>query len=99
MPPDAVQPRVGSDVWLHEVAVPNLEVLPLFAAIAVLIRRDSPGPAFYRAVRIGRYGEPFRMFKFRTMVADADRIGQPSTAAGDPPHHADRQDPSPAESR
>ena len=59
-------------------------LLPLFAAIAVLIRQDSSGPAFYRAVRIGRSGGPFRMFKFRTMVADADRIGPPSTAAGDP---------------
>ena len=57
---------------------------PLLALIAVLIRLDSRGPVFYRGLRIGQRGRPFRMFKFRTMVADADRVGPPSTAADDP---------------
>jgi len=35
-------------------------------------------------VRVGRYGKPFRIFKFRTMVVNADKVGGPSTAAGDP---------------
>lgn len=57
---------------------------PLFIAIALMIKRDSPGPVFYRGERIGKAGKPFRMYKFRTMVVNADRIGGPSTAADDP---------------
>lgn len=40
---------------------------PVFSAAAILIKRDSPGPVFYRQVRVGREGQLFRMFKFRTM--------------------------------
>ncbi len=57
---------------------------PLMLVIAVLIKLDSPGPVFYRGVRVGRYGRPFRMFKFRTMAADAEKRGGPSTASDDP---------------
>jgi lipopolysaccharide/colanic/teichoic acid biosynthesis glycosyltransferase len=57
---------------------------PLLVAIALWIKLDSPGPVFYRGVRVGRNGQLFRIFKFRTMVADADQIGPPSTAADDP---------------
>ncbi|WP_263381261.1 exopolysaccharide biosynthesis polyprenyl glycosylphosphotransferase [Granulicella arctica] len=42
---------------------------PLFALISVLIKIDSPGPIFFRQVRIGKHGHPFRIFKFRTMHA------------------------------
>lgn len=49
-----------------------LLLVPLFAAIAVLVRTDSAGPALYRQVRIGRRGEPFVMWKFRTMRLGAD---------------------------
>lgn len=70
------------DVVVSLVALVLL--LPLFAIIAVLIRLDSPGPVFYRSTRTGQHGKPFRMFKFRTMVANADRIGPPSTAGDDP---------------
>lgn len=44
-----------------------LLLAPLFAAIAVWIKLDSPGPVFFRQQRIGRHGEPFSIFKFRTM--------------------------------
>ena len=57
---------------------------PLLAALALLIKLDSPGPVFYRGVRAGRNGKPFRIFKFRTMVMNADKIGGPSSAADDP---------------
>jgi len=57
---------------------------PLLLAIAVLIKLDSKGPVFYRGERVGRFGEPFKIYKFRTMVADADELGGPSTAADDP---------------
>jgi exopolysaccharide biosynthesis polyprenyl glycosylphosphotransferase len=46
---------------------------PILLAVAIAIRLDSPGPAFYRQRRIGRDGQPFVMFKFRTMVDGADR--------------------------
>ena len=57
---------------------------PVLLLAAVAIQMDSRGPVFYRAVRAGLHGRPFRMFKFRTMVANADRIGGSSTADGDP---------------
>jgi exopolysaccharide biosynthesis polyprenyl glycosylphosphotransferase len=47
---------------------------PLLAVIAVAIKLDSPGPIFYRQWRIGRAGRPFRMFKFRSMVENADDL-------------------------
>lgn len=42
---------------------------PLFALVALWIRRDSPGPVLFRQERVGRYGKPFYIFKFRTMTA------------------------------
>lgn len=57
---------------------------PILAAVAVAIRVNSAGPVFYRGLRAGRDGRPFRIFKFRTMVVNADKIGGPSSAADDP---------------
>ena len=54
-----------SDLVLSGLAL--LLTLPLFVVAAVLIKRDSKGPVFYKQVRIGQDGQPFRMFKFRTM--------------------------------
>ena len=60
-------------------------ISPLFLVIAVLIKRESPkGPVFFRGERIGKGGRPFRIFKFRTMVPNAEKLGGPSTAADDP---------------
>jgi len=56
---------------------------PLFLMIAVLIKLEDKEPIFYKGVRIGRLGKPFRIFKFRSMVVNADRIGGPSTADND----------------
>jgi lipopolysaccharide/colanic/teichoic acid biosynthesis glycosyltransferase len=56
----------------------------LFTLIAILIKIDSPGPVFYRGWRTGRFGKLFRIYKFRTMVVDAERRGGPSTALNDP---------------
>lgn len=47
---------------------------PLFLLVAVAIRLDSPGPIVFRQLRTGLRGRPFWMFKFRTMVADADAL-------------------------
>jgi exopolysaccharide biosynthesis polyprenyl glycosylphosphotransferase len=60
------------DVILSALALAVLA--PFMAAIALLIRMDSPGPIFYRAARIGRKGRTFTCLKFRTMVANADRL-------------------------
>ena len=67
------------------VAVLALVILsPLCVAIAVAVVLDSRGPIFYKARRIGQGGQPFHMFKFRTMVAGADRSGPGLTYNGDP---------------
>lgn len=57
---------------------------PLLLTIPMLIKREDSGPVFYRGVRVGRYGKPFRIFKFRTMVVDAEKRGGASTADDDP---------------
>jgi len=57
---------------------------PLFLVIALAIKFSSPGPVFYRGLRVGRFGKPFYMVKFRTMVLNADKLGGPSTADDDP---------------
>jgi len=57
--------------------------LPLLLLISFLIKKESPGPAFYRGKRTGKDGEEFRIFKFRTMVPDAENLGGPSTAGDD----------------
>lgn len=58
-------------------------LLPVFAVLSVAIKLDSPGPVFYRQERVTRYGEKFRIFKFRTMVTDADKKGAQVTVSGD----------------
>ena len=56
---------------------------PVFFVVAIIIKIDSRGPVFYRGVRLGRYGKPFRILKFRTMIVNADKIGPSSTEAND----------------
>jgi len=55
-------------------AVGLVLVAPVLAIVALLIKRDSRGPVFYRQTRVGRDGRPFQMWKFRTMVEDADAM-------------------------
>jgi len=57
---------------------------PLFLYIAWRIRREDGGPVFFRGRRVGRGGTEFRIFKFRTMVVNAEALGGPSTADDDP---------------
>lgn len=56
---------------------------PVFLILAIAIKIDSKGPVFYRQVRVTQYGKQFRIFKFRTMVQNADKIGAQVTTAGD----------------
>ncbi|WP_430789342.1 GNAT family N-acetyltransferase [Actinoplanes sp. G11-F43] len=57
---------------------------PVAAAVAWAIRREDGGPVLYHGIRVGRYGKPFAMLKFRSMVVDASTLGGPSTADDDP---------------
>lgn len=70
------------DVCLSAFAL--LVASPIFLVAAALIKCGSKGPVFYRQVRVGRHGKPFRIFKFRTMVVNADKIRVSSTAWDDP---------------
>ncbi|MBE6951196.1 MAG: sugar transferase [Ruminococcaceae bacterium] len=56
---------------------------PVFLILAIAIKLDSPGPVFYRQVRVTQYGREFRIFKFRSMVSDADKRGSLVTVSGD----------------
>lgn len=58
-------------------------LIPVFVAIAILIAKDSQGGIFYRQERVTQYGKKFRIFKFRTMVANADQIGSQVTVNND----------------
>ncbi len=56
---------------------------PVFLVLAIMIKLDSKGPVFYRQERITKYGKKFRIFKFRTMVVDADKKGSLVTTNND----------------
>ena len=57
---------------------------PVMLVVAIAIKIDSRGPVFYRQTRVTQYNKTFRIFKFRTMVANADKIGTQVTVNGDP---------------
>lgn len=66
------------------VAAVLLVVLaPVFVLLALAIKFDSPGPVFYRQVRVTQYCRKFKIFKFRTMVSGADRLGAHVTVSRD----------------
>ena len=56
---------------------------PAFLVLAIWIKTDSEGPIFYRQERVTQYGRIFRIYKFRTMVQNADKIGSLVTVGGD----------------
>lgn len=71
---------------LRDVAASILGLVllcPFFPLVALLIKLDSAGPVFYQAERIGKGGQPFFLYKFRTMVNGADRSGPGLTVASD----------------
>ena len=72
---------------LFDIAASGLGLLalgPVLILLAILIKLEDGGPVFYRGERVGRHGRGFRIFKFRTMVVHADRIGGPSASDSDP---------------
>jgi exopolysaccharide biosynthesis polyprenyl glycosylphosphotransferase len=71
---------VGSDYWVKRYfdfccgAVLFVVLFPVYAALAILIKLDSRGPIFFRQTRIGLHGRKFKVWKFRTMVINADQL-------------------------
>jgi exopolysaccharide biosynthesis polyprenyl glycosylphosphotransferase len=71
---------LGSDYWVKRcfdfcfAAVLFVVLLPLYVTLSVLIKFDSPGPIFFRQTRIGLHGHRFKVWKFRTMVINADKL-------------------------
>ena len=64
--------------------IPGVIILsPVLLVLALWIHFDSKGPIFFRQERVGRYGVPFRIFKFRTMVVDAEKQGKQITVGDD----------------
>jgi len=61
-----------------------LVLSPVLLFIAAWIKFDSRGPVFYRGARVGLGGKTFRIFKYRTMVVNSDKIGGSSTPDDDP---------------
>lgn len=83
-----LSPNIVDDRWqrLFDIIAAGAGLLllsPLLLVVALWVKLDSPGPVFYRALRVGRGGTPFRLFKFRSMVVDADRRGPGITTADD----------------
>jgi lipopolysaccharide/colanic/teichoic acid biosynthesis glycosyltransferase len=72
---------------LFDIAISSFGLFvisPLLLVIALLIKLDSPGSVFYRGARVGLFGKPFRILKFRTMIEDAEVAGTASTPEDDP---------------
>ena len=66
-------PKIKRVLDLIVASLALLFFTPLFLVIIILIKIDSPGPAFFWQVRIGKQGKPFNFCKFRSMIRDAER--------------------------
>lgn len=79
----------GVDFWVKRAFDLCIAILvlvlasPLYFAIALAIKLDSPGSIFYRQTRVGLQGKPIRVWKFRTMVANADKLQQQLEASNE----------------
>lgn len=85
---EILQHRKGSLIAkrIFDVIVASILVVilsPILLLLSILIKLDSKGPVMFRQVRVTTYGKPFRIFKFRTMVNNADKIGTQVTTKGD----------------
>lgn len=72
----------GFDILTSVIAL--IVLAPLLIILAIMVKMSSPGPAFYRGVRAGLNGKHFRIFKFRTMMVNAESLGGPTTGTNDP---------------
>ena len=85
---DALRKKQGGLVCkrIFDVTVSAIMLLllsPVFLILAIAIKLDSPGTVFYRQTRVTQYGKEFRIFKFRSMVSNADKIGTQVTVGND----------------
>jgi len=71
----------GVDTFVAALSLVLLS--PVFLLIGLVIKIDSKGPILHRAVRVGKGGTLFQLYKFRTMIPNADRIGPGITVNGD----------------
>jgi len=86
--------RFAKELWERLAAAAALFVLlPFLVLVVTIIRLDSPGPAFFRQTRVGRGGEHFTMWKFRSMRTDAERLREELTSEFDEVLFKQRQDP------
>ncbi len=69
------------DIFVSVVLL--LLIWPILLILAIVIKIDSPGPVFFRQERVTKYGRRFRIFKFRTMVNNADKMGSLVTTKND----------------
>lgn len=70
------------DVILSTLAIVIL--IPLYVVLAILVKRSSEGPIFFKQERIGKNGVPFKIIKFRTMYIDAEKSGPQLSSSEDP---------------
>lgn len=88
--PEPIPAWEESTKRLGDIVVSSLVLvlgLPLWIVIALIIRLTSPGPAIYRQKRVGRYGHPFTMYKFRTMKVDSEAMTGPVWAVANDPRY------------
>ena len=71
------------DIILSFIAL--ILLMPVYAIVALIIKRTSPGPVFYLQERIGLHNKPFNIIKFRSMVDNAETSGQPQLSSDDDP--------------
>ncbi len=60
-----------------------LMLLPILLLVAIIIKLEDRGPVFFKQVRVGRGGQPFKIWKFRTMVVNAESMGRSITVGND----------------
>ena len=85
---DVLKKQTASLIFkrLFDIVVSGLMLIvlsPLFLCLAIAIKIDSAGPVFYRQVRVTQFSKQFRIFKFRSMVSNADKIGTQVTVSND----------------
>lgn len=71
------------DIVVSVIAL--IVLLPVYAIVACIIKRTSPGPIFYLQQRIGLHNKPFNIIKFRSMVQNAEAAGRPQLSSDDDP--------------
>lgn len=64
-------------------AIAMIILLPVYLTLAILVKSSSPGPVFFKQERVGKYGEPFKIIKFRTMFVDAEKSGPQLSSSND----------------